>query len=204
MTGKPVIYLWIGIVAAVALFYGWKLTSRSAYEAAEYEVELRSGEIEVRRYPDLMLAATKASMAAEGNDGSFGRLFRYISGANQNQQKISMTVPVFMEPDGEGSAGQMGFVVPKAVAEQGAPQPTAAQVTLETRSGGRFAVLQFAGTLTPKTVDQAEKRLREWMEKQSLTAADAIEAAGYDPPWTPGFLRRNEVLIRIVEPADGN
>jgi hypothetical protein len=32
---------------------------------------------------------------------------------------------------------------------------------------------------------------------QKGLAGDDVEFAGYDPPWTPGPLRRNEVLIRL-------
>jgi len=42
------------------------------------------------------------------------------------------------------------------------------------------------------------------MESKGLVADDApdtsgVETAGYDPPFTPGPLRRNEVLIRLKE-----
>jgi len=35
------------------------------------------------------------------------------------------------------------------------------------------------------------------MSEQGLVADGDAEVAGYDPPWTPGPFRRNEVLIRI-------
>ena len=99
------------------------MTARSAYESAEYTVIESDREFEIREYPDLMVATTEMpQFDAQGNDGSFMRLFRYISGANQEQQKVAMTVPVFMEPESHDRAGQMGFVLPKKVAAGGAPE----------------------------------------------------------------------------------
>jgi hypothetical protein len=70
-------------------------------------------------------------------------------------------------------------------------------VQIRKRSGGRFAVIRFAGRLTTETVAQAESRLREWLRQKGVTAEGEVEYAGYDPPWTPGPLRRNEVLLRV-------
>lgn len=194
-------YLAVGTCLVVVGYFAWKLTSRSAYEAAPYSVETTDGEFEIREYPDITLVATKTNLKKQGRDGSFGRLFKYISGANEQSQKVSMTVPVFMDAEADSKAGTMGFVVPEQVAKQGAPKPTGDTVELKTRPAGRFAVIQFAGTLDQKSQDAARKRLIEWMGKKSLVAeSESVEFAGYDPPWTPGFMRRNEVLIRIQMP----
>ncbi len=105
----------------------------SGYETAEYEVVRSEQNFEVRDYPDLMLAATKSKEDSQGRDGSFMRLFGYISGANESKKSIAMTTPVFMEKGKEDSPGQMGFVVPKAVASDGIPVPTNAEVAVRKR-----------------------------------------------------------------------
>jgi hypothetical protein len=190
----------IGI--AMAGFFGWNLIARGAYESAEYKVIQSDGSFEVREYPDLMLAATSSNLDSQGRDGSFMKLFRYISGANESSQKIEMTTPVFMEKLDEESAVQMGFVMPKEIAEKGVPKPTGEKVEVRKRPAGRFAVIRFSGQLTAQRAKDAEAKLRGWMESQGLAAMDAglgsgVETAGYDPPFTPGPLRRNEVLIRL-------
>ena len=93
-----------------------------------------SSKFEVREYPDLMLVATTTKLDAQGRDGSFMKLFRYISGANESDIKISMTTPVFMENDKEASAVQMGFVMPKHLAEDGVPAPTGEGVDVRKRA----------------------------------------------------------------------
>ncbi|MBM3964868.1 MAG: heme-binding protein, partial [Planctomycetes bacterium] len=91
------IYSGTVIGLALAGVFGWNLIARGAYESAEYKVIESEGKFEIREYPDLMLAATTTNLDSQGRDGSFMKLFRYISGANENKQKISMTNPVFMD-----------------------------------------------------------------------------------------------------------
>jgi hypothetical protein len=113
-----------------------------------------------------------------------------------------MTTPVFMENDKADSAVQMGFVMPKQVAVDGVPAPTVEGLDVRKRVGGRFAVLRFSGQLNAKVAKESEAKLRNWMATKGLAADDSVESsgvetAGYDPPFTPGPLRRNEVLIRL-------
>ena len=197
MNGKKMAHLVAGSFIAILAYFGWTLTSRSAYESAAYSVIQSDAMFEVREYPDLLMATTEMRFSTQGNDGSFSRLFSYISGANENNQKVAMTTPVFMDAESEGNPGQMGFVVPASVVANGAPVPSDGNVELRSRNGGRFAVIRFNGRLDDSTRRDAEQRLSQWMSTQGLTADSDAESAGYDPPWTPGPWRRNELLIRL-------
>jgi SOUL heme-binding protein len=202
MMRKRMVYLSVVVGLALVSVFSWNLTVRAEYESAEYTVIESDGNFEVREYPELMLVATKTQIESEGRDGSFMKLFRYISGANESEQKISMTTPVFMENDKAGSEVQMGFVMPKEVATRGVPSPTGEDVKVSTRAGGRFAVVRFSGRLNAELAKESEAKLRTWMEAKGLTADDSLETSGvesaaYDGPFTPGPLRRNEVLIRL-------
>ena len=202
MKRKTMIYLSVTAIFVLAGIFAWNTMTRAAYESAEYKVVESDGKFEVRKYPDLMLVATTTKLDAQGRDGSFMKLFRYISGANEADKKISMTTPVSMENDKAESAVQMGFVMPKDIAVGGVPAPTGEGVDVRKRTGGRFAVLRFSGQLTTKSAKESETKLRSWMATKGLVADDSIESsgvetAGYDPPFTPGPLRRNEVLIRL-------
>jgi DNA gyrase inhibitor GyrI len=191
----------MAVLVAIGVF-AWNTTTRAGYESAEYKVVESDGKYEVREYPDLMLVATTTKIDAQGRDGSFMKLFRYISGANKSEQKISMTTPVFMENNKTESEVQMGFVMPKEIAAEGVPTPTGADVDVRKRPGGKFAVLRFSGRLDSKLAKESEAKLRAWMATKGILADDSpdlsgVEAASYDPPFTPGPLRRNEVLIRL-------
>ena len=202
MQRKQMIYLSVMAILVAAGVFVWNTMARTAYESAEYKVVTSDGKIEVREYPDLMLVATRTKQDAQGRDGSFMKLFRYISGANQSEKKISMTTPVFMESDKADSTIQMGFVMPKQLGEYGVPSPTGEGVDVRKRVGGRFAVLRFSGLLNASLAKESEAKLRTWMETKGLVAdvsaeSSGVETAGYDSPLTPGPLRRNEVLIRL-------
>lgn len=197
MPGTRMYYVLAAIALCTIVYFGWKMTSRSAYESAEYTVLESDGSFEVREYPDLMLVTTPTRIQSQGNDGSFGRLFRYISGDNDSKSKVAMTTPVFMESGESDSAGQMGFVIPKEVADSRTPAPTGENVKLNRRPAGRFAVIRFAGQATDEVRADKTKQLRDWMDRKQLVGEASPEFAGYDPPWTPGPFRRNEVLIRL-------
>jgi hypothetical protein len=197
MTKKNMVYLSVAIVVAAVVYTGWTLTARGAYETADYSVMYSDGPFETREYPDLMMATTAMEFASQGDDGSFMRLFRYISGANDGDRKVTMTTPVFMESAADDTPGRMGFVIPKKVSESEIPEPASKDVRIRKRSGGQFAVIRFAGRIASASVENAEARLRNWMASRGLAADGEAEFAGYDPPWTPGPLRRNEVLIRL-------
>jgi hypothetical protein len=202
MKRKTMIYLSVTAFFVLAGIFAWNTMARAAYESAEYKVVESDGKFEVREYPDLMLVATTTKLDAQGRNGSFMKLFRYISGANESDKKIAMTTPVFMENDKEDSAVRMGFVMPKDISAEGVPAPSGEGVDVRKRAGGRFAVLRFSGQLNAKSAEESETKLRTWMATKGLVADDSLESsgvetAGYDPPFTPGPLRRNEVLIRL-------
>jgi len=179
----------------IALTYFAVSTSRAGYETAAYEVLEREGAFEIRRYEAMQVVATK--MQGEGQNSSFRRLFRYISGGNDSEEKIAMTTPVFMPADGEGAMEEMWFVVPAGVAKQGAPEPGDESVVLRSVPGGKFAALRYSGRSSAKDRRERLAELRAEVERRGLKAAGAPVFAGYDPPWTPGPVRRNEVLLPL-------
>jgi hypothetical protein len=183
---------------ALLLSLGCALT-RAGYETAPYTVVRTEPPYEIRDYPALPVVSTSMDPAARGRDGSFGRLFRYIDGGNAPAQNIAMTTPVFMAGHGQ-SKGTMSFVLPAEVASTGAPAPVDDGVQLAALPARRVAVVRFSGTLDEPRIEAELARLRAWMAAQPLPLESAGEplVAGYDPPFTPPPLRRNEVLLPLV------
>ena len=96
-----------------------------------------------------------------------------------------------------GKGNTMSFVLPVAVAKRGAPEPAAEEVELEQLSGGKFAVFRFSGLRSNSLEQKSLQKLREWMGQRGLKADGVPSFAYYNPPWVPGFMRRNEVLVPI-------
>ena len=161
-----------------------------ATEIPDYKVLVQDGKFEVREYPALTLVRTPAG------DGDFMRLFRYISGGNEAEQKISMTAPVLMKHQGENAG--MSFIVPQDVAAVKTPAPTDDAVTMEKLPAGRFAVFRYSGGRSDASEREALGKLRAWIGKRRLEVAGEPLFGYYDPPWIPTFLRRNEVMLRIA------
>jgi hypothetical protein len=169
---------------------------RGGYESAPFRTARKDGRFELRDYPALAVVETSMSPGG-GDDGSFMRLFRFITGANQGEQKIAMTTPVFIS--GGPTNGTMAFVMPAKLKPGDVPRPTDAQLRVRELEGGRFAVLRFSGGRSARNESEALARLRAWVESQGLQAVSSPIYGYFDPPWTPSFLRRNEAMLRVAE-----
>ena len=185
------------MLAAALGVGGWLVsTSRAATETPKYDAVKTDGKFEIRDYPELMVATVpmKSDM-----DNSFMTLFRFITGANEGKQKIEMTSPVLIAS--EKDARTMSFIVPKATVEKGIPKPTGESVTVRKLEAARFVALRFSGRRSAETEGKAVGKLRAWMTAEKLEGKGEPVFAYYDPPWTPLFMRRNEVMLRIEKPA---
>ena len=170
-------------------------TVRGGYESAPYQVVSASGKFEVRDYPVLAVVETPMARGGNGSDGSFNRLFRFITGGNEAKQKIAMTTPVFMS--GNDTNRTMAFVLPAKLKADEVPKPTDGAVTVRDLPAGRFAVLRFSGRRSAKQEAETLARLQTWLSTQSLKASGSPVYGYFDPPWTPASLRRNEVMLRV-------
>jgi len=188
-----VIGLIILLAGAALVFMGCQAT-RAGYESAPYQLVRTDGGFELRNYPALTVVETRMTSAGNGDDGSFMRLFRYIGGSNDAGEKIAMTTPVFMS--GSDSNRLMAFVLPVKSKPGGVPQPADGSVSVRVLPAGQFAVLRFSGGRSEQHEAAALDRLKTWMAAQGLQASSPPVYAYFDPPWTPWFLRRNEVMLR--------
>ncbi len=167
--------------------------SRAATETPEYKVLRTDEKFEIRDYPALTIATTP--MSDDGMNGGFGQLFRFITGSNEGAEKIEMTSPVLINTSKEKKT--MSFIMPKMTVEKGVPKPAEDTVTLGKIEAARFAVLRFSGSRTTENEKTAIEKLKAWLTAQKIAGQGEPVFAYYDPPWTPTFLRRNEVMFLI-------
>lgn len=195
---SPSLPLVAGITAVIALssllFTG---CAGSRYESPLYTVITSDGAFQIRDYPRLTLASTP--MQRRGADGSFMKLFRFIQGGNDKSEKIPMTTPVIMTGTESGS---MSFILPDSVARHGAPIPSNPDVKISPLPPTRYACYRFGGRGNPEQGTAASKKLLAWVASRHLTPIGTPLFAYYNPPWTPGFLRRNEVLLQLAPGRD--
>jgi hypothetical protein len=194
---KVTILLAIILPTAAAAF--WLVsTSRAATETPDYKVIRTDEKVEIRDYSALTIATTP--MNDDGMNGSFGQLFRFITGKNAGAEKIEMTSPVLIDTAKDRKT--MSFIMPRKAVEKGVPKPAGDNVKLGKVEASRFAVLRFAGGRTVENEKAAIEKLTTWLEAQKIPAKGDPIFAYYDPPWTPVFMRRNEVMIRIDKHHD--
>lgn len=184
-----------------------------AIEVPEYRVLEQDGAFELRAYSSYLIAETEveAGFMNAGNI-AFGRLFRYISGANAAQTEISMTAPVEQASQGEKIAMtapveqakgdgvyRVGFIVPRKYNRDTVPKPTDPRVIIREVPPRTVAVWRYSGRWTEENFREHEQDLRRALQARSLKPAsgDSAIIARYDAPFIPWFMRRNEVLIPL-------
>lgn len=179
-------------------------------ETTPYEVELREGAFEVRRYGKRIVAeSTLEGKRDRAANGGFRRLAGYIFGANSRSTAIAMTSPVLQFKTSEAAADgpEVGtgerwtirFVLPHASTLETLPTPTAPDVRLTPLAPSRVVVLRFSGLCTENATAEKLAELDAFVSTRKLGPTGPAILARYDPPWTLWFLRRNEMMREIVE-----
>ncbi|AWN44955.1 heme-binding protein [Methylobacterium terrae] len=195
-----ILYYAVTLVESVLGVFG----VRAFYDQPRYAVVERLDRgVEIRAYEPRLAVETDAR--GQGDGEAFGRLFRYITGANRTGGRIAMTAPVeaggqriaMTVPVEQGTGGTMRFFLPHAVAAAGAPEPTEAGVRLVEIPPERIAALRFSGRITPEARAAQERVLAEVLRQAGRTPAGPPLFMGYDPPFALPFLRRNEVAARL-------
>jgi hypothetical protein len=206
----------IGFLAAM-LLVGGCVTGQ--IEEPKYDVVTRHGELEVRAYAPRILAETvvEGNFEQAPNEG-FRRIAKFIFGDNQPRSKVAMTAPVEMIPKSRDDSGSkiamtapvtqqasasgawtITFTMPSSYSMESLPRPMDTRVTLRQLGRRKYAALRFGGFNTRANIDEAIARLRHLAEAHGLKLQGEPVYARYNPPWTPWFWRRNEILIEVLD-----
>ena len=172
----------------------------------------QKGEVEFRRYAPFLIASTP--MAEPGDKGlrrGFPVLAGYIFGGNTPGESLAMTAPVLQQgATGEALAmgapviqsprgAQMAFVMPEGRTLDDLPAPNDSAVTLSEVSWGEVAAIRFSGAGKQERFQEAERRLRAVLAKEGRRARGPALFAQYNSPSAFPLLRRNEVLIPLLD-----
>ncbi|MDG1663097.1 MAG: heme-binding protein [Pseudomonadales bacterium] len=184
-----------------------------ALEKPGYKVLYQEGKLEYRLYQPYIVAETEVvgeeSYKAASNEG-FMRLFRYISGGNIDQASIAMTAPVQRHRVSEDIAmtapvqrlpttqgWKVAFMLPSQYAIDDAPVPVDPRVVIRPMPERLMAVLRYSGRWTERNLVKYEQRLRERLQEHGIEVMGVTESAAYNPPFTPPFMRRNEIMVKV-------
>ncbi len=183
-----------------------------AIEEPAYDVLLETKHYEVRRYASYIVAEVDVDddFKRAGNS-AFRVLAGYIFGDNEPQQKMQMTAPVesresvrmnmtapvtSQSKDGDG-VFTYSFVMERKYTMETLPKPTNPDVRLVERPERIMAVHRYSGTWSEKRYEEHEKILLDALATDRVETKAAPVFARYNAPFTPWFLRRNEIMIEI-------
>ena len=164
-------------------------------ETPKYQVVKTFGKVEIRKYPNLILAQTKLGSSeykSSGNNG-FRTVANYIFGGNSKQQKIAMTAPVIMDM---GDSASMSFVMPAEYEMDDLPKPASDQVKIRKQESKTLAVLRFGGYSDDEKIQKYAERLEEVLTENNIKVKSALLYMGYNAPWDV-VNRRNEVAFEV-------
>jgi hypothetical protein len=179
-----------------------------------YDVLVQDANKEIRHYAPTLIATTRANgTRATTSNQSFRLLAGYIFGKNRKRMPMAMTAPVLQTSDHEelpmtapvlmtSGAGQsaMAFILPEGYTLETAPEPLDPEIQIVAVPSELLASIRFSGVADEREELAQEAVLRKWLAQQpGYEAAGPHRFAGYDPPFTVPFLRRNEVMIPLRE-----
>lgn len=202
----------------VAIFVVLTAATAMATEEAGFKLLEKDGSFELRQYAGHVVAETRVEADFEDAGGvAFQRLFRYISGNNVAQQEIAMTAPVTqsggaprsekiamtapVSQAADGHAFIVAFTLPSTYTLATAPKPRDQTVQLRDVPPQLIACWRYSGRWTVANYRESETLLRQRIKTRGLVVRGDAALARYNPPFTPWFLRRNEVLIPVAQPA---
>lgn len=185
-----------------------------AIEEPEYTVVRQFDSVEIRDYSPFTVAETVVT--ASGSDAgnrAFPILAGYIFGKNKGERKLAMTapvtqaaVPVKLEMTApvtqENTPGGflVQFVLPRDVTAATAPEPLDARVTLRDEPARRIAVIQYSGIWSESNYNEHLAKLQSAIKTADLTWHGAPVFSRYNAPFTPWFMRRNEIWLNVDKP----
>lgn len=185
---------------AVAVFAGlvifWYVQTRNV-EIARYTVLEADGAIEIRDYPALTVAeVTRTGSRDQAVRAGFGPLARYIFASERPGDKIAMTAPVTQQ-QGAGD-WTIQFIMPSGYTLATLPKPAGADVRLRDVPPAHRAAIRFSGWWSDTLFAEKNAALQDWLKAKGLMTVGPPIFAYYNDPFTPGFLRRNEILYDLA------
>ena len=179
-------------------------------ETPKYSISKKQNEIEIRQYPGYIQAevTVEDKNYKSAIEKGFNLLAGYIFGNNISRQKIEMTTPVQASQSEKIAMTTpvtvtgthnftVAFIMPAEYTMEKLPQPKDTRVHFTHIPARSMAAIRFKGYFQSKAIQKNKQHLSQWLQEQGIETEGDFIVAGYNPPWVPGFLARNEVMIQI-------
>lgn len=183
-----------------------------ATEEAPYRVLKSDGIFELREYePQILAEVIVDGDIEDAGNTAFKPLYKYISGDNRSRSRISMTAPVSQESRGEKIAmtapvsqekiqgrWAVSFMMPASYTMETIPVPNNPAIKLRQVPARTVAAVRYSGFWSEDKYQLNRNKLEAWMRDNKFTPAGEPVWARYNGPFTPWFLRRNEIMIPVA------
>jgi SOUL heme-binding protein len=180
-----------------------------AIEEPDYQIIRKFDNVELRRYAPYVVAEVVIDTPAEAaGSQAFPILAGYIFGKNKGEKKFAMTAPVtqtaapvrmdMTAPVTQASVAggtRVQFVLPKGVTLAMAPEPIDPRVQLRLVSAATWAVIRYSGTWSQSNYLEHLDELKASLGAVGVATQGEPVLARYNAPFTPWFMRRNEIWL---------
>jgi hypothetical protein len=203
------------LVVIAAILIIWSLIGyfTSNVEQAKYSVLSKADGYEIRNYPAHIVAQTVVEGTSINGDAfnkGFSIIASYIFGDNVKKQSIAMTAPVVAQQSSEkiamtvpvmgkaeGTSQVVSFIMPSKYTLLTLPTPNDSRIKLVEVPEQKIAVLTFSGYRTDPRFEKMRKQLFADLARDNSTIIGTPIYAGYNPPWTPPWMNRNEIMVQV-------
>ena len=158
-------------------------------------------DFELREYEPCVIAEVAIEDDYSGaTSKAFGSLFRYISGNNASSENIAMTAPVIASTLAtiDSREWNISFVMPAGSVLSDLPLPQQSHVTLRSIPVEKCLALSFRGRASAAVCERKESELRAFAMSEGYNLTSETRICRFDPPFKPGFLHYNEIVIPIA------
>ena len=187
------ILLLVLLLVIVGVLFAFK---SDKIEMPAYSVIKKYGSMEIRQYPNMIVAQTMLMQSTQEQkmSGGFRTIAGYIFGGNESNQKIAMTAPVVMKM---GDTASMYFMMPKQYNSTQLPKPNSSKVEIVNERARVLAVIRFGGFSSEMKIEKYKNKLAAIISENNLKTTGPYMYMGYNAPWDVTN-RRNEVAIEVV------
>ncbi len=210
------IYIIVFIVI-MALWSVWGYFG-SHVEQTDYNVIKKMDGYEIREYPAHIVAQTRVNGTFdESLNNGFSILAGYIFGGNTKKESIAMTAPVVAKKGDstnkseniamtapvmattEGDSQIISFSMPRSYTLETLPKPNDSRIKIVMIPAKKYAVMRFSWYSSTARIKSMQDKLLSALAHDGIETQGNPSYAGYNAPWTPPWMTRNEVLVELKE-----